>query len=210
MDHHRTDTACRVCGAPVAPAYALCFCCAVVVRQLKMPLAPVVAVAEFHPGDPLHRRLRGYKDAPVAEGRAVCAARLAAMLAAWLTTGAGRRWTTTVAEWDVRSRFPPRVDRRATRWPTSFGRSRPWPDGIGRCSSEGPPRWVTSEPTARVSRCVPAPGWLRGRTVLVIDDCVVTGARAQRAAAALRLGGAEVVGVVALGRLAPMRPSCRR
>ena len=37
--------------------------------------------------------------------------------------------------------------------------------------------------------------------VLVVDDSIVTGARAQSAAAALRLGGARVVGVLALGRV---------
>jgi predicted amidophosphoribosyltransferase len=42
---------------------------------------------------------------------------------------------------------------------------------------------------------------LRGARVLVVDDSIVTGARAQSAAAALRLGGAQVVGVLALGRV---------
>ena len=45
------------------------------------------------------------------------------------------------------------------------------------------------------------PSWLRGRSVLVVDDSHVTGARAQSAVAALRAGGAEVVGIVVLGRV---------
>jgi adenine/guanine phosphoribosyltransferase-like PRPP-binding protein len=44
-------------------------------------------------------------------------------------------------------------------------------------------------------------------TVLVVDDSVVTGARAQSAAAALRLAGAEVVGVVVLGRFLAGAPA---
>jgi predicted amidophosphoribosyltransferase len=36
-----------------------------------------------------------------------------------------------------------------------------------------------------------------------VDDTIITGARAQSAAAALRLHGAEVIGVLALGRVLP-------
>jgi predicted amidophosphoribosyltransferase len=42
---------------------------------------------------------------------------------------------------------------------------------------------------------------LRRRRVLVFDDSITTGARAQSAAAALRMAGADVVGVVAVGRV---------
>ncbi len=41
---------------------------------------------------------------------------------------------------------------------------------------------------------------LRDRTVLVFDDSVTTGSRAQSAAAALRDGGARVTGILAVGR----------
>jgi adenine/guanine phosphoribosyltransferase-like PRPP-binding protein len=47
------------------------------------------------------------------------------------------------------------------------------------------------------------PGWHRGHRVLVVDDTIITGARAQSAAATLRLQGAEVIGVLALGRVLP-------
>jgi glutamine phosphoribosylpyrophosphate amidotransferase len=48
---------------------------------------------------------------------------------------------------------------------------------------------------------------LRSLRILVFDDSVVTGARAQSAAAALRLAGAPVVGVLAIGRaVGPERP----
>src|ERR1700722_12342009 len=76
--------ACRVCGGPAPAGFAHCFCCATLVRQLGMPLVPVVAVADYRVGDPMHRRLRGYKDAPVAEARETCAAHLAALVRAWM------------------------------------------------------------------------------------------------------------------------------
>ena len=44
------------------------------------------------------------------------------------------------------------------------------------------------------------PLWLAGSRALVVDDTITTGARAQSAAAALRMAGVRVVGVVALGR----------
>ncbi len=57
----------------------------------------------------------------------------------------------------------------------------------------------------------PLPGvdraFLDGIPVLVFDDSVTTGARSQSAAAALRLAGARVVGILAVGRAlrAPVR-----
>jgi orotate phosphoribosyltransferase len=44
-------------------------------------------------------------------------------------------------------------------------------------------------------------GRLEGRRVLVVDDTVITGSRAQSAAAALRIHGAHVVGILVLGRV---------
>lgn len=49
-----------------------------------------------------------------------------------------------------------------------------------------------------------APGdWLRGRNVLLVDDVYTTGATANRAAQACRLGGAAAVYVLTLSRPAP-------
>lgn len=45
-----------------------------------------------------------------------------------------------------------------------------------------------------------APRGVAGRRVLVLDDTWVTGARARSAVAALEQGGAEVAGVLAIGR----------
>ena len=55
----------RRCAAPFAALFLLRDA---LVRHLQMPLVPLVAVRRVPIGDGLHRRLRGYKDAPVAGG----------------------------------------------------------------------------------------------------------------------------------------------
>jgi adenine/guanine phosphoribosyltransferase-like PRPP-binding protein len=190
-----------------AAPFTLCFCCASLVRQLQMPLVPLTAVTSFRAGDVMHRRLRGYKDAPVAEVRAACRQRLAAMLEGWLgrtgepDAGAGR-WDTVVTV------------------PSS---SRPAGAPLGAVISAVPslarlhrPLLVRGpQPTGHLQAArrgfslrpgTDADG-LGALTVLVVDDSVVTGARAQSAAAALRLAGAEVVGVVVLGRFLAGAPA---
>ncbi len=105
MARPAAPTACPVCDAPVAAPFALCFCCDALVRQLQMPLVPLVAVAESRIGDGLHRRLRGYKDAPVAEDRASCTRWLATMLEVWLLSG-GTPSGTRPGQWDVVATVP--------------------------------------------------------------------------------------------------------
>jgi adenine/guanine phosphoribosyltransferase-like PRPP-binding protein len=199
--------ACLVCEAPAVSPFALCFCCATLVRQLRMPLVPVVALAEFEPGDALHRRLRGYKDAPVAERRAACAERLAAMLEAWLATGPTRGRLMPSSEWDLVATVPSSCRPAGDPVAALVGAV---PDLVRRHRSllvRGPAPMAHLRAARQGFTLRPGVDrrWCRGRKVAVVDDSLVTGARAQSAAAALRLGGAEVVGVVALGRLASAR-----
>jgi predicted amidophosphoribosyltransferase len=206
-------THCRVCDAPTAASFALCFCCATLVRQLQMPLVPLVAVADYRMGDVMHRRLRGYKDAPVAEVRAACTDRLASMLETWLLGDRGGLYAAAVGEWDTVTTVPSSsrptgapVEAIVGAVPSLARRHRPLlvrgpaPTGHLLAARRG-----FSLPAGMGDR-----HRLRARRVVVVDDSVVTGARAQSAAAALRLGGAEVVGVVALGRLVPAHRSRSR
>ncbi len=210
MDASSPGTTCRFCGAHAAQPFALCYCCTTLIHQLRMPLVPLVAVAEFRLGDVLHRRLRRYKDAPVAELRSACTARLAAMLDTWLTTGPIPARLPTEGQWDlvvtVPSSYRPKGDPVAAvveATPTLAARHRPLlargpvPTGHLRAAREG----FVLRPHTDLRR-------LRGQRVVVVDDSVVTGARAQSAAVALRLGGADVVGAVVVGRL--VRPSAPR
>jgi len=193
---------CRVCQGPAPADFAHCFCCATLVRQLRMPLVPVVAVADYRVGDPMHRRLRGYKDAPVAEARETCAARLGDLVRVWMAANRAQLDRQFVPGWDLVATVPSSgrpvgapADDLVRRVPTLALRHRtllvrgPETTGHLRAARRGfeIPSSVDSES-------------LIGRRVLVFDDSITTGARAQSAAAALRMAGADVVGVLAVGR----------
>jgi hypothetical protein len=194
---------CRVCQGPTRGRFALCYCCRVLVRQLQMPLVPMVAVADYRIGDALHRRLRGYKDAPVAEARRNCVAQLVSLLASWMDASGPQLRRRFGSGWDVVATVP--SSHRPSGAPFDAVVSGvPALDGLHRPVLVRGPVPTGHLAAARRGFAL-GPGvdrdWLRHQTVLVVDDSVVTGARAQSAAAALRLGGARVAGVVAVGRV---------
>jgi hypothetical protein len=203
MDGVESDVGCcRVCGGRTRPPFAVCFCCSALVRQLGMPLVPVAATATYRLGDELHRHLRGYKDATVAEARAAHVAVLADRIGPWLVDRK-RLCLRFGSTWDVVTTVP------STRRPIGdpVGAVIAAVGGLDRLHApllvRGP------DPTGHLmaSRhgfelATSAHRVLSGGTrVLLVDDSIVTGARAQSAAAALRLGRAHVVGVLALGRV---------
>ena len=193
---------CRVCAAPTHRRFPLCFCCGLLVRQLQLPLVPVRSVVEFSVGDRTHRSLRGYKDAPVDQARRHYTAQLSRMVDAYLDSRArdlsawsdgGWEWVTTVPSSSRPSGSPVDV--------LVSGSRHLGPDhrillrrGVGPTDHLAASRrgFELADGIDRER--------LRGRRVLVVDDTLVTGARAQSAAAALRLAGAEVVGVLTIGR----------
>jgi hypothetical protein len=193
----------------VSASAPLCFCCRTVAGQLGLPLVPLVALAEYRTGDPRHRRLRGYKDSPVAEERARHRARLAAELARWAddgtAAGGGRPggWAVVTTVPSSRRPGPAPVEELVDAVPALAARHL-------RLLVRGA---VASRHLAADRRSFAlAPGVDRGGLadlpVLVIDDTTTTGAAAQSAAAALRLAGARVAGIVVLGRaLAPVDPT---
>jgi hypothetical protein len=207
------DPACRVCGRTVARGDPVCFCCRSVAAQLALPLVPLVAVTEYRVGDRVHRRLRGYKDAPVAEVRDRCRSGLVEELTGWLDvlgSGLGGR----VGDWAAVTTVP--SSRRPGSAPAEL-----LVDGVPLLASRhlrllaGGRGGVDHLQADRTAFAL-VPGvdrdGLADLPVLVFDDTTTTGAAAQSAAATLRLAGARVVGILVMGRaLAPLRPlSARR
>ncbi len=196
-----TNGGCPVCHRPAAPGFALCFCCGILVGQLRMPLVPVEVMTDYRVGDRLHRALRGYKDAAVGEVRISHCLALAGALGAWMADPDGRL-TKRFGRWDLVVTVPSTqrptgspVDILVARVPALARRHRPLlvrgPDATDHLLASRRGFSVRSPAD-------PAPV-AHGR-VLVVDDTLTTGARAQSAAAALRLAGIRVAGVVALGR----------
>lgn len=194
--------ACRVCDGPTHTGFALCFCCTTLVRQLQMPLVPVAAVADYRVGDEMHRQLRGYKDAPVDETRRACAAELAGLIGPWMVANQERLQRRFGSTWDVVVTVPSSirptgapVDALVSQVPALARRQR-------RLLMRGPGATGHLWADRRGFEVAPAVDrlWLRSRRILVFDDTITTGARAQSAAAALRMAGAGVAGVVAVGR----------
>jgi len=162
-------------------------------------------MAEYRLGDPMHRRLRGYKDAPWAEVRRDHARRLARRAEVWMAAHGRRLAERFGADWDVVATVPsscrpsgPPVDAVVSRMPALGRHLRPvlvrGPDPLGhlRASRGGFELRTDADGSG-----------FRGRSVLVVDDSITTGARAQSAVAAIRLGGVEVVGILVLGRVVP-------
>ncbi len=193
---------CRVCGAPTRKRFAVCYCCGVLVRQLRMPLVPTVAMTNYGIGDEMHRRLRRYKDAPVAEVRRIHTAQLAAVAESWMDAYGNRLRRQLASAWDVVATVP------STHRPVGA----PVDAVVSRVAqlacihqpllARGPASTDHLVAARHGFEVIPEidPEWLRSQRVLVVDDSTITGARAQSAAAALRLSGARVVGVVAIGR----------
>jgi adenine/guanine phosphoribosyltransferase-like PRPP-binding protein len=194
---------CRVCGGVAHARFAHCFCCATLVRQLQMPLAPVVAMVDYRVGDRMHRQLRGYKDAPVAEVRQACATDLARLVRRWMTANRAGVEDRFGSAWDLVATVPSSarpvgvpVDAVVAWVPDLAARHR-------RLLGRGPEPIGHLHAARRGFELGPAVDreWLRGRRILVFDDSIITGARSQSAAAALRLAGGRVVGVLAVGRV---------
>ena len=205
MEHHSAGYAiCRSCDGPTQEEFGLCFCCTTLVRQLRMPLAPVVAITPYRLGDGMHRLLRGYKDAPVADQRTAHTARLADILRRWLDVNTGRLqlrfrgpWNTVVTVPSSHRPAGAPVDALVATVPTLTR--------LRRCMLVRGPE-VTDHLVASARGFTVTAGVgsdaldCRARRALVVDDSFTTGARAQSAVAALRRAGIGVAGVLVVGR----------
>jgi len=193
---------CVVCDRQTHSDFAFCYCCHALVRQLQLPLAPVVVVTDYRIGDPMHRRLRGYKDAPVPEARRMFSTALARLVEPWLVVNHDRLRRRFGSGWDVVVTVPSTHRPTGARVDAVVGLV-PELSLCHRTLLERGPEVTGHLLAARKGFAVIGTvdrAWLRRRKVLVFDDTITTGARAQSAVAALRIAGARVVGVVAVGR----------
>ena len=191
---------CRWCLGPAAPGYARCYCCAVCRRVLGTPPVGVHPARYFRPGDPVHRMLRGYKDAPVAEVRGPCRGRATGLLARLAGPGGAALAVRVGGPWDVVATVPsstrpgsPPVDDLVAGVPALADRLEP-------LLARGPGGLDHHVPSVDGFVCRARRPPAAGTRVLVVDDGYTTGARAQSAAATLRRAGYEPAGVAVVGR----------
>lgn len=168
-----------------------------------MPLAPVVAMTEYRIGDRMHGLLRGYKDAPSVEARAARRSALTALVELWLSANEDTLRARFSGGWDL-----------VTTVPSSCGRAGSPADALveavpGLAELDRPLLVRGDEPLGHlvasrrgyVASSELERRALAARRILVFDDTVTTGARAQSAAAALRECGAKVAGILVVGRV---------
>jgi hypothetical protein len=183
----------------------VCFCCRRVRMAVGVPLAPVVPLSLCLVPGPLHTLLRAYKDAHVPEARRRGRTALQLLLAAFLRRHEGCIAALIGGRADLYVPVPPS--------------QRP-----------GPPPLEELTRACELSQAAWAPGLLcrgrgalghlrasargfgvdpgrrrmiEGRRVVLVDDTLTTGARAQSTAVALRTARARTA-VVVLGRV--LRP----
>jgi hypothetical protein len=186
---------CRVCRNLIAERYTVCFPCASVPRHLDATAVVSYSVA----GGAWDRLLRAYKDRSHPH-RAQASEALAARLRTFLDSHEPALALATTADaFDVVTAVPPTSRARDT-------------EGALRRVAEAAsparavhrralvPTGVLPPPHVFSAECFRPTQRLDGRSVLLVEDTWVTGARAQSAAYALRQAGAEVITAVVLGR----------
>ena len=186
----------------------MCFACRVVGRRLCLPLAPVFPVRLCPLPGPLYAVLMGYKESPVSEARHRFAAMVGALFAGFLSSHA--RCLAAAAGGPGELVLPVPSSARPSGSPlrgvvglaSACAPLGDWSPGV-LARTEAPVGHMRPD---RRAFGVPAPlaSAVAGRRALLLDDTYVSGARAQSAAAALRLAGARSVVIVVLGRV--LRP----
>jgi hypothetical protein len=201
-----------VCGGPTNPGFAHCFACRAAARLLKLPLAPVVPAHLCPVPGPLYAVLMGYKESPVDEARRRFTRRVLQLFGTFFAEHGDCVIRAVGGEVDLVLPVPSssrpgrapleRVNGLAELIVSTRGVGGRWaPSLLERAGG------VIGHMRANSGAfAVPPPSRsaVSGARVLLLDDTYVSGARAQSAAAALRLAGAHAVGIAPLGRV--LRP----
>lgn len=184
--------------------------------RLGLPLAPVLPVRLCSLPGPLYAVLMGYKESAVDEARRHFAHLVRDLLSAFLVehgpcivAAAGGSIDRVLAvPSTARPGGPPlaALEGLADSVRAAFGGARWTPELLRRAAAPvGHMRPDSGAFTVWTRRVIPTGSIvLRGSHALLLDDTYVSGARAQSAAAALRLAGARSVVIVPVGRV--LRP----
>ncbi len=186
---------CRACRNLIAERYTVCFPCA----SLPQHLDAIAVVSYSVAGGPWDRLLRAYKDRSHPH-RAQASEALAARLRTFLESHEPALARTTTADaFDVVTAVPPTSRARDTEGALRRVAEAASPArGVHRRALV--PAGAVAPPHVFSAECFRPTQRLDGRSVLLVEDTWVTGARAQSAAYALRQAGADTITSVVLGR----------
>lgn len=194
---------CEVChGAPGVrydgEYFDRCSSCHQTIGQVSRPVELVVPISLYEPRSQLHHVLRNYKDAQRAETRAELRTRAAALLYRFVANHAECIRGASGSDWDVVTSVPSSVNR-VGRHPLERAIDMiPGLADLYRAMLRPGPVRVSHR--AASDQGFEVVGDVDGESVLLIDDTFTSGARAQSAASALQLAGANVVAMVPIGR----------
>jgi hypothetical protein len=201
---------CALCHGPARDGRPECWCCRAVSSALGVDLVGsprVVPIGLYRSGDGLHRRLRGYKDAPAVAPRRHFARRLATYLEEFLEAHGRCVADAGASAWDSVAVVPSSGRRHPQACIRRSLPPHPLAAVVGTVPSLAGLRSIDLKPgVGSADHLVPDPaafdvgGDCAGRRVLLVDDTWVTGARVRSAAVALGAAGAEVVAIVVAGR----------
>lgn len=193
------EDVCSLCHGWTRPGYDVCFACRLILSQVSRPCRQVRVMSMYRPGSAMHLLLRGYKDGPAAHREAM-ASRVAALASRFIWQHGPR---TAPGGWDAVAVVPSTSRAGPHPLETALGRSA-WlaPQVWSGCLGPGPAAAACRHRRASDDAFGLQPGRdVSGAAVLLVEDTWTTGARAQSAASALNRAGAEVVGLMVLGRV---------
>lgn len=193
------DGVCSVCHTGTPPGDSTCNSCLITAAQVTYPARMVLPISLYEVPDQLWNVLRYYKDSPRSEVREQLGTVLAATVARF-----------TANHWACTARMMGGEPTIVTTVPSSRGRSgvHPLVRAVRRTAllSSLYMDTLTRGPGVIDHRMAADDGFiasrrLAGHRVLLIEDTFTTGGRTQSATSALRIAGADAVGVLAVGRV---------
>jgi predicted amidophosphoribosyltransferase len=193
------DGVCGVCHRGVRSGAERCYSCNVTTRQVTMPVQEILPISLYEVPDQVWSILRNYKDSRVQQVRE----QLSTVVAATIARFTRRHWRCII-------RMVGGEPSIVTTVPSTGGRMPPHPlvEAVQRSAllnplhhdllhlGDVPLRRLRASDRGFVSKYS-----LRGHRVLLVEDTFTSGTRTQSAASALRLAGADAVGVLVVGRV---------
>ena len=191
---------CAVCHSQPGAGFNDCYSCHAAISQVSYPLRVIVPISLMSKDGQLYFELRHYKDAPPSATTQRFQRNVAAIIGRFLddhgaciAAAAGRGWDAITIVPSTRNRVGAHPLADAVRLLIPTGES--LVDTL-----RANPSWTGGDREAADERFEVITE-VTGRSILIVDDTMTTGARIQSAASALSLAGATVVAAVPVGRL---------